>query len=227
MSRFPYIDQWWTIGDEVIITYNPILEDFQGKKILIVGGGPTTNECEWNDKDYDYIFSCNHFFLHPRLTNVNFATISPEVNVKSEKFLNYFDNSNCLFCFDNKDSKDSDIRWLYNRDPNRVVISLTRKLWKIGATSVLMILTSSFQPREMHVIGMDGAPPHLKGLGFDTKHSFQPGKTSQSIHYSYDKYVKWYGEFWDYLINDIGKDIKYKNLGHGHPYNISTKFNII
>ena len=43
-------------------------DKFKDSKILIVGAGPSTNEVKWHNLEYDYIFSCNHFFLNERLT---------------------------------------------------------------------------------------------------------------------------------------------------------------
>ena len=32
---------------------------YENKNIIIVGGGPSTNDVHWEDLDYDFIFSCN------------------------------------------------------------------------------------------------------------------------------------------------------------------------
>ena len=36
-----------------------------------MGGGPTTNQCQWEKLDYDYIWSCNHFYRHPKLKDMS------------------------------------------------------------------------------------------------------------------------------------------------------------
>jgi len=69
-------------------------------------------------------------------------------------------------------------------------------------------------------------PSHLQDKHF---HSFQTqkvqsgtlenGKEQETLR----KYSEQFLALWDYLLHDIGKDIRFKNLGHGHPCNISTQ----
>ena len=46
---------------------NNLLYSIKDSKILIVGAGPSTNEVKWYNLEYDYIFSCNHFFLNEKI----------------------------------------------------------------------------------------------------------------------------------------------------------------
>ena len=49
---------------EIMYWNLPELQKFKHSKILVVGGGPSAKERDWNTDNYDYIFSCNHFFLN-------------------------------------------------------------------------------------------------------------------------------------------------------------------
>ena len=39
------------------------------KNILIIGGGTSTLDVKWENLDYDYIWSCNDFYISERLEN--------------------------------------------------------------------------------------------------------------------------------------------------------------
>ena len=61
------------VGPEIIYQKNPSLEKYEDSKILIVGGGPTTNEIDWDPEEYDYIWSTNHFFLNDNIILMDFC----------------------------------------------------------------------------------------------------------------------------------------------------------
>lgn len=209
---------------ELAITDNFNYKKYEGKKILVVGGGPSTNDYEWDASNYDFVFSCNFFFKHPKLQNIELASLSPEVDINSEEFQNYYNNSSTLFVYENVDANQDYVQKMFQG--GRTAISVVRFKDKSGSIGRLLIMLSSFKPAEVHIIGMDGMPKGL-GTGDDCKHSFEQGKIMKSKSYSYDFYLSESTKLWNYLRNDIGKDIKFKNLGHGHPYNILTQLNIL
>ncbi len=208
------------------ISSNERFKKYKDKKILIVGGGPSSKEHEWDPSQYDYVFSCNHFFLFDRLKNVpvDFASVCPEVDVKSAAFMEYLHSSDTLFCIDNVDVKRENVEHLLSYD--RCAIAILRFNLKMGTTIRLLVIASYFQPSEIHVVGMDGVTKDGETKGLDSQHSFQPGKPMAKTR-GYEVFYKEYQMVWNYLRTDLGKGIKYKNLGHGHPYNVSTAFNII
>ena len=44
------------------VTNNTFVDKFQDKKILVMGSGPSVNELNWENLDYDGIVTCNNFF---------------------------------------------------------------------------------------------------------------------------------------------------------------------
>lgn len=210
--------------DEYAISRNADLSKYKDKRILVVGGGPTTNDCEWDANNYDYVFSCNHFYLHPKLQNVDLAVLCPEIDVFEDRFVNYINSSKTIFCYENVDANPQYVKYLLNI--NRAFLLSLRKNLKTGTASRLLVLATILEPSTIDVVGVDGLPKDVKNpAGYDVKHSFEPGKVMHS-RYSYEFYYNEYKNLWDYLINDIGRNIRFKNLGHGHPFNISTAFNI-
>lgn len=224
-TYFNYINDEFHINEDFSITKIELFKKYQNSKILIVGGGPTTNWYNWDPTDYDFIFSCNHFYLNDRLKNidVSFSMISGEVDTSSVDFKDYFNKGSTIFCYENVDIEDFKIKKML--EIGRTVIAILRHNLKTGTAARLLYLTSQFNPSEIHVVGMDGLPNNGR-YGDDTQHSFEVGKRLNTIHFNYAKYLEEYTMLWGYLKEKF-PSIKFKNLGHGHPYNISTRLNII
>ena len=49
------------------VNENTFVDKFQGKKILVMGSGPSVNELNWENLDYDGIVTCNNFFRNDRV----------------------------------------------------------------------------------------------------------------------------------------------------------------
>ena len=76
---------------------------YKNKKLLIVGGGPTTNQCQWENLDYDYIWSVNHFYKHPKLQKlpVDLCLVGQEVMHDHPKaFVDYVRSNETLVGFE-------------------------------------------------------------------------------------------------------------------------------
>ena len=71
---------------------------YKDKSILILGGGPSTNEVKWENLEYDYIWSCTNFFMNERITsqNIDLGTLGNLQNFSDKRLLNYLDNNNNL-----------------------------------------------------------------------------------------------------------------------------------
>ena len=212
-------------NDEIIYRDLPELKKFIDSIILVVGGGPTTISYDWDPKDYDYVWSCNHFFMNEKLKNVDvaFATMTIEVDKteENEELHEYLKNNSTIICYDDRfvleDKKDFSISEVY---PDRSMYAHTRYRGKIGSAAKLLCMAITMRPKEIHIVGMDGFKESTK-LGDDNYHSFQKGKVFQGTH-NYNLYMRHYIALWDYFLNDIGKDIKFQNLGEGHESNMCT-----
>lgn len=220
--RYPFIqDDKLSITSE-LASYN-FVNVFEGKKLLVIAGGPTTDACEWNPSNYDHILTCNHFFLHPRLKDieVSMAAVSPEVDVNRAEFLDYYNRFNTTFLINNHDVKDDKVSF-FLKQPDRLCIMENRFRLKIGQGPHLLILATLLKPYSIDFVGIDGYPPDTK-IGDDACHTFEKGKRASGVRHSYQTYLDHFGQLWQYLF-EVGKDVIYRNLGYGHPYNVSSKF---
>jgi len=213
-------------SDEIVYLNLPQLESIKGSKVLIIGGGPTTNNGLWNKDDYDHIFTCNHFFLNDDLSglDITMATLTTEVDLSEAnvQFHSYMNNSSTIICFEDRftDDQSKEFANMKEKYPDRVMYAHTRYRGKIGSAPRLICMAALMGAKEIDVVGMDG---HKRGtkIGDDNNHSFEQGKVCQGTH-DYRLYNRHYVALWDYLLNYIGKDIKFRNLGEGHESNMSS-----
>jgi len=218
-----------SVDSEIIYQQNSRLEKFKDSKILILGAGPTASEVDWNEDDYDFVFSTNHFFMNDRIKNINIslANIGDEVRFSNKELHEYLERHDTILCFENSGRDPKELRQFKQKYEDRVFWAHTRYHSKIGAIPRLISIAALLGASEIHIAGMDGMiPSHLQDKHF---HSFQAqkvqsgtlesGKEQETLR----KYSEQFLALWDYLLHDIGKDIRFKNLGHGHPCNISTQ----
>ena len=85
---FPFCNNL-KVNTEIAYTDIEELKKYKDSKILIVGGGPSTNEVNWQNLDYDYIWSLNHFYLNEKLNDkkVDLACIGGAVDLQNEIFI--------------------------------------------------------------------------------------------------------------------------------------------
>ena len=75
--------------------------------------------------------------------------------------------------------------------------------------------------KDISFVGMDGLAQGEK-LGDNCPHSFESDKRWNGT-VDYDVYRRHYVMLWDYVLNWLRPhDIKFQNLGEGHPSNQTT-----
>ena len=217
-------------NQEIVYKDLPELEKFKGSKVLIVGAGPTANQSAWDPQDYDFIFSCNHFYLNEKLrnTDVAFALFTTETDFSEENktFHDYIKNNSTIICFEDRfqPTEREPFQLIKDLYPEKTMYAHTRYRGKIGAVPRLVCMAVLFGCAEIHLVGFDGLKKDQK-VGDTQGHAFQKGKIIQGTA-NYDLYRRHYVAFWDYILNDIGKNVKFQNLGEGHENNMTTDISI-
>tara|TARA_R100000008_G_scaffold86682_2_gene80880 strand:- start:543 stop:1442 length:900 start_codon:yes stop_codon:yes gene_type:complete len=225
----PFFGRNMICNDEIMCSNNPNIKKFKNSKILVVGGGPTAVEREWDPNDYDFVFSCNHFYLNDKLNNhdVALATFSTETDFSESNTLlhNYLSSNSTIVCFEDRmqDEERKFFHFMSQKYSGRTMWSHTRYRGKIGSTPRLLSLAIFFGAKEIHFVGMDGMSKDTQ-KGDLHNHAFQKGKKYNQSSLNYDMYRRHYVGFWDYIINDLKmhRVIKFQNLGEGHPKNQTT-----
>ena len=218
-----------TIGTEAIIQNLGDCSKFKNSKILVVGAGPTARQVQWDADDYDYIWSCNHYFESNVLKDVkvDLATLGGEVDLSlsNKKLHDNITKNNTICCFDNNDDHHLEDRFsakkvIFEKYPS--FYSHLRFNARNGAVPRLLILATMMRPKSIDFVGMDGLREDESG-GSTCEHSFQSDKKWNGT-VDYHLYKRHYVMLWDYILNVLDKErrIKFQNLGEGYSSNQST-----
>ena len=197
------------VADSNIVYSNlDYFKQYEGAKVLFVAGGPSSKETEWTADGYDYTWSCNHFFRHPRLKDikVDLAMIMPEVDLQSEEFLSYRDLHQVYLGFEIHD------KWVAHPfdSYNKYFCMHTRFYSKIGIGARMLIFGGALKCKEVAFIGLDG------------NHGFESGKSNFPACYHgvpqetiLKSYLDQHELLWQH-INETYPDTAFVNLGYGN-----------
>ncbi len=203
---------------EVFYTRLKGLEKFKGSSILFVGGGPSTNKVkDWENINTDYVWSCNHFYLHPILSKmkVDFVTLGNEVdlNKNNKKLTNYMKSHDTICVFEDMREKEIEFE---SRFSDQCFFMYNKYRSKIGTAPRILILAAALGVKEIHFVGVDGLCENGS-----VDHSFELGKKPRGTR-GYDLFRRQYVVFWDYMLNHLNMGIKFHNLGEGNKANMTT-----
>ncbi len=197
-------------NNEIVYSNLKHFLDYKDKTVLIIGGGPSSNELDYNSIDRDFTWSCNHFYLNDKLNTmkIDLAMLMGEPDIASKQFIDYRNNYNPYLGFEVHD------RWFNHDfdDYDKYFCMHTRFYSKLGIGARMIIFAAALGCKEIKFCGLDGYKPILKG-----DHAFQPGKTTLPSNFSIEKYHQQYDYFWSY-IKKIYPQTTYKNLGYGKEF---------
>ncbi len=219
---------------QYLIDENFNYDKYSGSSLLIVGGGPSTNEVKWENIKTDYIWSCNDFYLNERTLKTKFdlVTLGNLVNFKNEALLEYLTvNEECKILFE--------LEYLYNttltenqafleRFKGRYYFGRNDKEYTglVGPPSRLMVLAANIGISEIYYVGIDGFDPSMKN-----KHAFtkEPGLREGAVKNKYEMYYEGITGFLTRISNDF-KTTAFYNLGemaqsHNIPSFVSKHIN--
>lgn len=215
-------------NSEVIYQAHPGLEKFRDAKLLLVGAGPTTAAVAWDPADYDYVWSCNHFYLGRPLRDVEvaLATLGDEVDISPANWRLWAylaEHPQLLVGFENTHRTAIGMQTLARAYPGRVFYAHGRYRGKIGTLPRLLCLAVLLGAREIHLVGMDGMGPATR-RGDPQNHAFQKDKPFGLGTLDYNVFRRHFVMLWDYVLNDLraAGRVRFQNLGEGHPMNQST-----
>ncbi len=222
ISKYSFLSGQVAGTNEMFISDPEKFRKYVGKKILVIGAGPTTNEREWYPESYDFIFSCNHFFLNPKLKKhkVELCLLCDEVDLNGKDFIKYIKKNGTSVGFEDYNSDVNNVRKLRELVDNDIFFCLLRFQGKIGVAPKLIILATLLGAAEVDYVGVDGTPKKYE-IGTECQHSFQKGKC-WTTNYPYELTMSHYRCLKNYL-NEIGEGTKLRNLGAGHEYNAMSK----
>jgi len=232
-NLFPFSDNI-VFNDEIIFNQHTKLRRVKGKRVLIVGGGPSTKEVDWHKIDVDYIFSVNNFFKDKeyRDLKIDYFSVGAEVDIEGEEFNDYVNRHKPFLLFEHHGRWQHMKEFFINFYSNYRDMScyFTRAYGKLGVGIRLITLCSFLEAKEIYFVGLDGCPGlSVKQKKFiEEKHSFEKDKSTLPFQINkqnaYSIFFKQYEEFWNYAINflSLNKITSLYNLGENSEYNFSS-----
>lgn len=198
------------INEDIIYSKPDYFKNYKNKKVLIIGGGPSTMNLNSLNIKSDFLWSVNHFYLNPVLKDkkIDLAMIMAEPDLNSEEFLSYRNKFKPMIGFE-----------IHSKWPNykfddyeNYFLMNTHFYGKLGACTRMIIFACLLGVSEIKFIGMDGDKYMKEG-----NHAFQPNKKSLPSSYTNNLFKDEYKVFWEYIDNNFPK-VKVINLGFGQEY---------
>lgn len=200
---------------------------FKNKKIMIVSGGPSSNEVNWDKINYDYLWTVNEFYKNEQLLNkqIDLLYMSSIVDFKNQKLSESISNTGALLSFPLATNYIHDkvnlsvIRSLTNKFKENSSYNYTRYSSTLGVGYKLIALAIFAGASEIYTVGNDGF------VSKDMNHAFDGRKRSPGWYLQYgDRFQdRQFVIFWHYIkkLQDFF-NFKIYNLGEGKDYNMSS-----
>lgn len=203
---------------EYLISENFNCSKYEGKSILILGGGPSTNEVNWENLEYDYVWSCTNFFMNDRILNQNLdlGTLGNLQNFKDQRLINFLETNPQLKILIETDylypNTIPDNRDFFTQYEDRIYYGKCDKSYTtfVGPPARLMLLACNLKAGKIYFAGIDGYDKNMKN-----PHSFTDVK-GLNEEAAYNKYEMWYKAmttFTNRIWEDFNHRTEFFNLG--------------
>tara|TARA_A100001201_G_scaffold83322_2_gene73912 strand:+ start:1025 stop:1837 length:813 start_codon:yes stop_codon:yes gene_type:complete len=234
LSKYKFLGHKLKKGTEYIYGDIKGLDKFKDSKILVVAGGPSTMDCDWDHSQYDFIFSCNHFYKCPKLKNVKVdltMLVGGELDISDSQFLKYCKNYKPYFAVEDWGGSIDKIKHLDNLINNRVFECVCRFQAKCcGVGPKVVILALVLGAKQVDFVGIDGIskehnPEKPLSHSFEKPKVWHSGKMKNRI-YSYSRLLRHYETLAEYF-KQVFPDRIINNLGAGHKHNCLSKYELL
>lgn len=185
------------IDDELLVTNNLNFEGMSGKKVLVIGGGPSTKHLnEGVLAKYDYVFSCNHFYKNKFLRgqSIDLVLIGDEINLNNADFLAYLEEFSPVIGFEHSARRSTHDLVKFKRKYSKTFVFLTRYFSRLGYVPRACVIARCMGATQIDFIGLDGFKSQ--------SHSFEKTKRPPSFN-DEEKFKKQMKIFCNYMINDL------------------------
>ena len=203
----------------------PELENYKGSTVLVVGGGPSTSFCDWEDEERDFTWSCNHFYKNDKLLNckVDMFYVNAETHMGIESLSNYIKEHDTICAIDTSISRPEYLIQSFVKEKCKTMFFNLRLFLTSGAAPKMVALACLLGAKHVKVVGMDGwTEEQIKNLHAGP-HAFENNKKLKiSANYTYDFQRRETVVFWDYYLNFLENNVIFSNIGETYPDNTSS-----
>ena len=214
-----------TYCHDIFIRDDKLRNKYKDSSLLIVGGGPSTSMVNFDNIEYDYMWTCNNFFKNDKLKQmkVDMAVFAPNIQLLDDKeFVDYVENSDTTICFETERGEHMK-DWLsmanfMKKYPDRYTIYGTRYRSNLGITTRQIIYAIYMGAKKLYITGLDGMSQRTND------HAFEKTKENVSWFQNYGEGFqnRQFISFWEYILKLKQKyNFEIYNLGEIYEENIS------
>jgi hypothetical protein len=204
---------------------------FTGKRILVMGSGPSLQFVNWQNIDVDHIVTTTFFYLNDvvrNLTNITHITLSEIIDFDDYRLHEFFENNpECTIALEPKQGRPFYSTLTYKkfeeRYQERLVYYNTNIDKQEGVAGRLTFFVMSFAPSELYYVGIDGFGPIREK---SPNNSFRKNlvDADNGLH-SYEKFIDSHQTMASALHEQtLQNGCKLYNLGEGFEFNCSTPY---
>ncbi len=215
----------WSIlaGEDCIYSNHPGLDKYRGKSLLILLGGPSTRDVAWEGLHTDFVWSCNKFYLNPRITRQqpDLVSLAPNVDLDDPLLIDFLDRTQTLIAFEAERGYPFNI-WDHTSDfirkyEDRCLFFHPRYDSAIGVGPRIVSYAACLGFRDIYFVGIDGLTPA------GPQHAFEPGKGNPEWYRRHgpalqNRHFVILGQYLQEIARRHGVGLH--NLGERHPANV-------
>lgn len=201
------------VNEELLISKNLDFSSMKNKKVLVIGGGPSTKQLsEEILEEYDFLFSCNHFYRNPLLKNkkVHLVLVGDEVVLQDTEFINYVQKFSPVLGFEHSSRRTSHDVVKFKRIYPKSFVYLTRYFSRLGYVARACVLAKCMGANRIDFIGLDG----FKNKTHAFENTKQPPPFNNEVLFQDQMKV-----FCEYMIKDL-KIENFNNLSENNDDSI-------
>ena len=212
-----------------------MFEKYTGKNVLILGGGQSTLDTKWENLPYDYIWTCNDFYLEPRVLDqeIDFYVLAFTTPLKEERLRNKLKGSNTTVVYERSHYRNKQLTPDFQKFKAAIEIPIhetelqffkdnNRPAYKSGAAFRLIQLALSTEAKTIYFAGFDGFNKEFSNIHAFTKHK---GLKDTDTRRDYEghpmSYMSIFTDAFTVLKGVKGYE-RLQNLGEGYDYNLGT-----
>lgn len=212
-----------------------MFEKYKGKNILVLGGGQSTLDTKWENLPYDYLWTCNDFYLEPRVCNqeIDLYVLAYTTPLKEERLINKLRGSSTTVLYETSHYRLKQSTPGFKDFKNKIGIPIhetelqffkdtNRPAYKSGAAFRLIQLALSTEAKTIYFAGFDGFNRDFSNIHAFTKHK---GLKDTDTRRDYEghpmSYLSIFTDAFTVLKGVKGYQ-RLQNLGEGFDYNLGT-----